>query len=129
MLRRRPKPSRLRPVSGRNRGYASHHLTSVHCARLSHSAFFGFGLGRTVCRAARALLNWSQDELAKAASVGVNTVRNFEQEKASPRPAILSAIRSALERAGVMILDEAGEEGVKRRKAAELPPASNIEPA
>jgi len=38
-------------------------------------------------------------------------------------------MRSALERAGVMILDEAGEEGVKRRKAAELPPASNIEPA
>ena len=82
-----------------------------------------------VCRAARALLNWSQDELAKAARVGVNTVRNFEQEKASPRQAILSAMRSAFERAGVMILDEAGEEGVKRRKAAELPPASNIEPA
>jgi len=66
-------------------------------------------------RAARALLNWSQDELAREASVGVNTVRNFEQEKASPRPAILNAMRSALERAGVRMIEEGGE-GVQLRR-------------
>ncbi|PSJ19972.1 transcriptional regulator, partial [Halomonas sp. ND22Bw] len=30
------------------------------------------------CRAARGLLNWTQAELAAAASVGVVTVRQFE---------------------------------------------------
>ncbi|TPG45684.1 XRE family transcriptional regulator [Roseomonas nepalensis] len=69
-------------------------------------------------RAARALLNWSQDELATKASVGVNTVRNFEQEKASPRPAILTAMRSALERAGIQMIEDEGE-GVKLRKTTE----------
>jgi transcriptional regulator with XRE-family HTH domain len=33
------------------------------------------------CRAARALLNWSQDSLAAASGVSVSTIRNFERER------------------------------------------------
>ncbi|MGE7157539.1 helix-turn-helix domain-containing protein [Methylorubrum rhodesianum] len=64
------------------------------------------------CRAARGLLNWTQAELATAATVGVVTVRQFEAEKGEPRPATLTVLRQALEAAGI----EFGEQdGVKRR--------------
>lgn len=59
-------------------------------------------------RAARGLLNWTQDDLAKAASVGVVTVRQFETEKAAPRPATLTVLRQALEAAGVQFIPENG---------------------
>lgn len=53
------------------------------------------------CRAARGLLQWSQDQLANAAEVGVVTVRQFETEKAEPRRATLAAIQRTLEDFGV----------------------------
>jgi transcriptional regulator with XRE-family HTH domain len=67
-----------------------------------------FNVSPAQSRAARALLDWDQKRLAEAAQVGVNTVRNFEQEKAKPRPAILAAMRSALETAGVELVDPNG---------------------
>ncbi len=72
------------------------------------------------CRAARGLLNWNQDGLAKAASVSVVTVRNFENEKSVPQRATLGVVRAALEAAGVIFVDENGEgPGVRLRKAAQ----------
>ena len=53
------------------------------------------------CRAARGLLDWTQDDLSKAAGVGVVTVRQFEAGKAEPRGATLTVLRQALEAAGV----------------------------
>jgi len=38
------------------------------------------------CRAARGLLDWSQQQLANAANVGIVTVRHFEAGKVDPRP-------------------------------------------
>jgi transcriptional regulator with XRE-family HTH domain len=68
------------------------------------------------CRAGRALLNWSQQQLATAAQVGVVTVRQFEGG-GSPRPATLDVIRRALEAAGVeFIAENGGGPGVRLRK-------------
>lgn len=53
------------------------------------------------CRAARAWLQISQDDLAKAASVGVSTVRDFEIGKRAPIAATLAAMRSYLEAQGI----------------------------
>ena len=69
------------------------------------------------CRAGRALLNWSQQQLADAARVGVVTVRQFESGSSEPRNATLDVIRRALESAGVIFVAENGEgPGVRLKK-------------
>ncbi|WP_442582531.1 helix-turn-helix domain-containing protein [Mesorhizobium sp. ASY16-5R] len=69
------------------------------------------------CRAGRALLNWSQQQLADAARVGVVTVRQFENGGSEPRNATLDVIRRALEAAGVEFIPEnGGGAGVRLRK-------------
>ena len=68
-------------------------------------------------RAARGLLGWTQADLAKAASVGVVTVRQFEGSNAEPRTATLTVMRQAIEAAGVIFIAENGEgPGVRLRK-------------
>lgn len=51
------------------------------------------------CRAARAWLGWSQQDLAKKASVGLSTVKDFENDKRTPIANNLHAIQRALEAA------------------------------
>jgi transcriptional regulator with XRE-family HTH domain len=69
------------------------------------------------CRAARGLLDWSQQELAESAGVGVVTVRQLEAGTHEPRRATLDVIRRALESAGVEFIDEnGGGPGVRLRK-------------
>lgn len=71
------------------------------------------------CRAARALLDWSQQQLAEAAKVGNATIRNFEGGKSSPQNATLTVLRSALEAAGVeLIAENGGGPGVRLAKAS-----------
>ena len=53
------------------------------------------------CRAARAWLSWSQGDLAKAAHVGLSTVKDFEGERRKPIEATQTAMRVALEGAGI----------------------------
>ncbi|MDT3687797.1 MAG: helix-turn-helix transcriptional regulator [Pseudorhodoplanes sp.] len=57
-------------------------------------------------RAARALLGWRQEDLARAADVGVATVRRLETSEnfASGNVSTLSKIEQAFERAGVQFL-------------------------
>lgn len=55
-------------------------------------------------RAARALLAWSQQDLAKAAGVATSTVADFERGRRTPVANNAQAIRGALESAGIKFL-------------------------
>jgi len=63
------------------------------------------------CRAARGLLAWSQAELAKAARLGLSSLRNLETMRHPVRDDQRQAIRSALEAAGVEFIDTTGRRG------------------
>lgn len=60
------------------------------------------------CRAARTVLNLSQTDLARAASVGRSTVSDFEATARRPKPVNLAALRDALETGGVVFIDPNG---------------------
>ncbi|WP_271620549.1 helix-turn-helix domain-containing protein [Bradyrhizobium sp. CCBAU 51745] len=72
------------------------------------------------CRAARAWLNWSQEELAAKAQVSSSTLRDFEAGRRVPIANNLSAIRGTLEAEGIQLLfsqDDGQPWGVARRRA------------
>jgi transcriptional regulator with XRE-family HTH domain len=56
------------------------------------------------CRSARTLLGWSIAKLASAASVSESAINDFELERRAPEPAVIHAIRNALEAVGVLFL-------------------------
>ena len=61
------------------------------------------------CRAARAWLNWSMDDLAGRATVSNSTIRDFEAGRRLPIANNLTAIRRALEAEGIQfVFDEKG---------------------
>jgi transcriptional regulator with XRE-family HTH domain len=63
------------------------------------------------------LLDWSQLTLAKNARVGVVTVQNFERGLSEPRPATMTVIVQAFEKAGVEFTN-GDAPGLKLRKIA-----------
>ena len=70
-------------------------------------------------RAARALLKWSAQDLARKSALGVNTVRRAEavEGETSLTTANDLAVRRALEDAGVEFIEEnGGGPGVRLRK-------------
>ncbi|WP_348629911.1 helix-turn-helix domain-containing protein [Mesorhizobium sp. M7D.F.Ca.US.004.03.1.1] len=76
------------------------------------------------CRAARAMLGWSQQALANASRVGVVTIRQFEIGASTPRNATVQVLRLALEAAGVVFVADGeqvdGGAGVRLRGQADL---------
>jgi DNA-binding XRE family transcriptional regulator len=70
------------------------------------------------CRAARALLDIDQAALARRAAVSRDTVADFEASIRHPNENTLTAIRIALEEAGVVFIekDREGGSGVRLRK-------------
>ncbi len=75
------------------------------------------------CRAARGLLRWNQDDLAKAAKVSVVTLRNYELERSTPQRATLDVMQRAFETAGIIFIPANGEDvGVRLRRSAGTSP-------
>lgn len=57
-------------------------------------------------RAGRALLDWTQRELARRAQLGLSTVRDYEAGRRIPLPENLEAMRRTMEAAGLQFLDD-----------------------
>ena len=60
------------------------------------------------CRAARAMLEISQDRLAELSGIAVSTIIPFEKGQRAPRRKTIEAVREALEAAGVQFIEENG---------------------
>ncbi len=71
------------------------------------------------CRAARGLLDWTQEDLAQKAGVSRSTIRDFEKGRHWPHPSTATQVVAALEKGGVLLIpsDEAGA-GVRLQKLA-----------
>ena len=63
-----------------------------------------YGFSPAQCRAARALLDWSAERLARAAALDREAVELYEASAAELSDRELSAIRTALRRAGVLAI-------------------------
>ncbi|MBS7701810.1 helix-turn-helix domain-containing protein [Chelatococcus asaccharovorans] len=71
------------------------------------------------CRAARGLLDWTQDQLATAAGVSRSTVRDFECHRHELQRTTEMLVMKALEEAGVRFLSANREgPGVRLKKPA-----------
>lgn len=63
-------------------------------------------------RAARALLDWSQSELATRANLSVSTVADFEKGRREPSQTAKTAMFLAIHEAGVELIDDGHSVGV-----------------
>ncbi len=72
-------------------------------------------------RAARALLDWSQDPLAQAAGVAISSVRDVEGSKRDPQAQTITSIRRALHSAGIVFLSGSETEGFGVRLTGKRP--------
>jgi transcriptional regulator with XRE-family HTH domain len=59
-------------------------------------------------KAARALLGWTQADLADRANLGTATIADFERGKRRPYPATVAAIVAALAAEGVRLIPALG---------------------
>lgn len=77
---------------------------SLFAARC-HSVYSASMITAAQIRAARALLTWKQVDLAKASGVSEMSIKNIERGDTDPRVSTLTAIRTALETAGIQFLN------------------------
>lgn len=73
---------------------------------------------------ARAALQWSLDEAAKAAGVSYRTIFRLENEQRDVQSEKVAAIRGAFEAAGVRFLDEGPDGGGVVPSAPQVLPRS-----
>ena len=69
------------------------------------------------CRAARALLNWTQEDLVEHCKITKKTIADFERGATQPRAQTLAQITAAFEAAGIEFFDGAGLRMQLRGKA------------
>jgi transcriptional regulator with XRE-family HTH domain len=80
------------------------------------------------CRAARGLLDWSQEKLAERSGVGTVTIRELESGRHEPRRATLYVVLQAFEKAGVEFLDgNGGGPGVRLRMSDNAQPKESAQ--
>ena len=60
------------------------------------------------CRAARALVQWSREELSEDSGVAVDEIAGFEVGRDAPAPEVLAKLRAALEEGGAVFIPENG---------------------
>ena len=60
---------------------------------------------RAQIRAARALIGWTQTDLAQASGISQVAIKNLERGATDPRASTLTSIQDALNQAGVMFLE------------------------
>ncbi|MDN3571134.1 helix-turn-helix transcriptional regulator [Methylobacterium longum] len=78
-------------------------------------------ISRAQCRAARALLEWTQDRLAETSSVSKKTVVDFEAGKRTPYDRTIADIARAFEAAGIQFIPEnGGGAGVRFREKQDI---------
>jgi transcriptional regulator with XRE-family HTH domain len=69
------------------------------------------------CRAARALLDLTQPQLAEASNISLRTIVNFEKGNRATNPGSIALIERALEAAGIeFIAENGGGAGVRLAK-------------
>ncbi|EJC85263.1 hypothetical protein Rleg4DRAFT_7752 [Rhizobium leguminosarum bv. trifolii WSM2297] len=71
------------------------------------------------CRAARALVGWSEDDLSSVSKIAKQTIADFEAGTLPPSERILQDMKRSLEDAGVLFIAEnGGGAGVRLAKGA-----------
>lgn len=77
------------------------------------------------CRAARAWLGWSMDDLAGKANVSNSTIRDFEAGRREPHRNRLAVMRQALEAAGIIFTGKPSDDtaGIAGKTRGESPRA------
>ncbi len=69
-------------------------------------------------RAARALLGWTQANLAEKSGVGLDVVRRFERSESDTRGQAMIAMEAAIRRAGIKLIPPDDREGEGLRFAS-----------
>lgn len=80
------------------------------------------------CRAARALLNLSQDELAKRSNVSIGTIKDWERGKRIPMQRTLDDLKRALEEMGIVFSQSEAGYGVWRAASGAVDQIEQAEP-
>lgn len=68
----------------------------------------GLRISAAQCRAARAVLGWSQAQLASVAVVSRATIADFEREARQPIPQNVAALARAVVAGGVELVGDCG---------------------
>lgn len=76
------------------------------------------------CRAARGLLNWTQEQLAALAGVSRSTVRDFENGRHELRRATEALLVKAFEQAGIRLVSDQQEVGIRLRRSDRATPST-----
>jgi transcriptional regulator with XRE-family HTH domain len=89
-------------------------------AQMQQSTYAPAMLTAGQIRAARAMLDWKQSELARAAGVAEVTIKKIERGGIDPRASTLDALQRAFEKAGILFLEPGdtrdGGEGLRLKK-------------
>jgi transcriptional regulator with XRE-family HTH domain len=89
-------------------------------AQMQQSTYAPAMLRAGQIRAARAMLDWKQSELARAAGVAEVTIKKIERGGIDPRASTLDALQRAFEKAGIVFLEPGdtrdGGEGLRLKK-------------
>lgn len=102
----KPAPSRARRLPSRTAQSTKQKPTMITPAQM---------------RAGRALLGWSQQQLADAASIGLASVNNYERGVSDPRLSTLLKVRNVMAAAGVIFIEPASGEGEGAKLAKPSP--------